>query len=328
MVLPITLLCGGDESRILKIECFDSDSNGKHDLIGECTTTVGHLRSGPGEANTHALINPKKVGKKKYTNSGVLKMMSLGSKEELSFIHHIRKGAQINFSLGIDFSTYNGDFKDSKSLHHLKKGEDNEYLSAIKSIGEVLQDYDTDGYFPSLGYGGRLSDGRLSQGFYMNGSADNPNCHGLVGLIKAYYNSVHSIEPSSPACLSPIINHVARIAAGSNGSQYHVVVLLSTGQVSDLEATKRALVEASGTPMSVVVVGVGGGDFDTLRLLDGDTQRISFEGKAAQRDIVQFVRLRQFLKEGSGDSGRGALANAVLAELPTQYLSWRRGRGE
>ena len=68
---------------------------GKHDLIGECSTTAAQLRLGPAETNTQSLINPKKVGKKKYSNSGVLKLMAMGSKEELTFLHHIRKGTQV-----------------------------------------------------------------------------------------------------------------------------------------------------------------------------------------------------------------------------------------
>lgn len=68
---------------------------GKHDLIGECTTTVSQLRQGPCEANTQSLVNPKKVGKKKYVNSGVLKLMSMGTREELSFLHHLRQGSQV-----------------------------------------------------------------------------------------------------------------------------------------------------------------------------------------------------------------------------------------
>ena len=28
MVLPVTVLCGGDENRVIKIECYDADDNG------------------------------------------------------------------------------------------------------------------------------------------------------------------------------------------------------------------------------------------------------------------------------------------------------------
>jgi len=329
MVLPITLLCGGDEQRVIKIECFDADDNGKHDLIGECLTSAAFMRYGPCETNTQALINPKKKDKKKYMNSGVLKMMHMGTKEELGFLHHIRKGTQIHFTMAVDFSSANGDPKELSSLHHIRQGEDNEYMAAIRAVGEVVQDYDTDGQFPALGFAGKLADGRVSQGFYMNGSVDDPHCKGLQGLMKAYWNSVHSITPHHPTNFSPIINHVTNIAAKkNNGKNYHIILFITKGGISDLEATKRALVAASDEAVSVIIVGVGGGDFSAMRELDADRRRLSFEGKFAKRDIVQFVQLRDFVAPGGPVTGeaRAALAAAVLEELPGQFMEWRRAR--
>lgn len=49
------------------------------------------------------------------------------------------------------------------------------------------------------------------------------------------------------------------------------------------------MVEASNLPMSVIIVGVGTEDFSTMELLDGDTKRLSYCGRYAERDIVQFV---------------------------------------
>ena len=77
--------------------------------------------------------------------------------------------------------------------------------------------------------------------------------------------------------------------------------------------------------------------------LDGDVVRISYEGRQASRDIVQFVPFRDFLKgvEGSRGGGRGTgpvalggridpntarlrLAREVLAEVPDQFLSFMK----
>lgn len=330
LVLPITLLCGGDESRLIKIECYDADDNGKHDLIGECTTTVAQMRQGPCEANTQSLLNPKKVGKKKYTNSGVLKLMSMGTREELSFLYYLRNGSQIHFTMGVDFTSSNGDPKDSSSLHYIKQGTDNEYMTAIRAIAEIVQDYDSDGFFPALGFGGKLSDGRVSHGFYMNGSAKNPNCKGVAGLLQAYYNAVHSITPHSPTNFAPIINHVAGIAAkNNNGRSYQILLLISNGGLSDMDATKKAIVNASEHPMSIIIIGVGKDDFSELRELDSDNRRLTYEGKVADRDIVQFVELRKFLPAGGVDDpikAKAALAKEVLEELPAQYMEWMRKR--
>ena len=37
-----------------------------------------------------------------------------------------------------------------------------------------------------------------------------------------------------------------------------------------MEQTKRAVVEASALPMSIIIVGVGGADFELMEELDAD----------------------------------------------------------
>lgn len=77
--------------------------------------------------------------------------------------------------------------------------------------------------------------------------------------------------------------------------QYFVLLILTDGEITDLDQTREALVRASGLPVSVIVVGVGPADFKAMELLDGDGGLLrSPGGEPAQRDIVQFVPYRQF----------------------------------
>lgn len=82
---------------------------------------------------------------------------------------------------------------------------------------------------------------------------------------------------------------------------------------------------ASTLPLSIIIVGVGGADFDAMEELDGDVVRLSSNGRYAARDIVQFVPFRDFLK-GNMDPhiSRLLLAREVLAEVPTQVLSYMK----
>jgi len=51
--------------------------------------------------------------------------------------------------------------------------------------------------------------------------------------------------------------------------------------------------------MSIIIVGVGEADFDSMEELDGDSVRLTApNGKKAIRDIVQFVPFRNFMKPG------------------------------
>lgn len=48
-----------------------------------------------------------------------------------------------NVQVGIDFTGSNGDPRSPDSLHYMSADGRNQYLSAIWSVGMVVQDYDT-----------------------------------------------------------------------------------------------------------------------------------------------------------------------------------------
>ena len=67
-------------------------------------------------------------------------------------------------------------------------------------------------------------------------------------------------------------------------------MIVTDGGLSDFSETVEVLVSLSRQPLSVVVVGVGGGDMSKLVRLDSDTQRLQHNNLEADRDILQFVR--------------------------------------
>ena len=82
--------------------------------------------------------------------------------------------------------------------------------------------------------------------------------------------------------------------------QYFVLLILTDGEITDLDQTRDAIVRASRLPLSIIIVGVGPADFKAMELLDGDDGKLrSTLGEAIARDIVQFVPYRQF-KDVSG----------------------------
>uniref|UniRef100_A0A0P4VVL1 Copine-3 n=1 Tax=Scylla olivacea TaxID=85551 RepID=A0A0P4VVL1_SCYOL len=330
IVVPARTLCAGDHGRSIKIECYDWDSDGSHDLIGECYTNLERLLEGQGNTNVYQLINPKKKAKKSsYKDSGKLHLRSITCHVEPSFLDYIRGGTQIHFTVAVDFTASNGDPRTPASLHFRQPGVDNQYSIAIKAVGEIIQDYDTDKMFPALGFGGRIPpDWVVSHEFYLNGSPDNPYCQGIAGILEAYFNSLQTVGLYGPTNFAPVINHVARFAqAHQDGNNYFVLLIITDGIICDMPETRRALVEASNLPMSVIIVGVGSVDFSAMEELDGDEKRLSFGGKYASRDIVQFVELRRHLGQRGGQHSQALLAKDVLAEIPQQLVSWMRTHG-
>ena len=52
--------------------------------------------------------------------------------------------------------------------------------------------------------------------------------------------------------------------------------MLTDGAISDMEATKKEIIAASRLPMSIIIVGVGGANFDAMNELDADDQLYVF----------------------------------------------------
>ena len=97
-------------------------------------------RSSPVE---YECINEKKRQKKKsYKNSGVISVKHCEITVECTFLDYIMGGCQLNFTVGVDFTGSNGDPSSPDSLHYISPNGVNEYLTAIWSVGLVIQDYD------------------------------------------------------------------------------------------------------------------------------------------------------------------------------------------
>ncbi|XP_029550856.1 copine-5 isoform X3 [Salmo trutta] len=210
--IAVRALCNGDFDRTIKIEVYDWDRDGSHDFIGEFTTSYRELARGQSQFNVYEVVNiKKKMKKKKYGNSGTVTLLSFSVESECTFLDYIKGGTQINFTVAIDFTASNGNPSQSTSLHYMNPYQMNAYAMALKAVGEIIQDYDSDKMFPALGFGAKLPpDGRVSHEFPLNGDIENPYCNGIDGILEAYHESLKSVQLYGPTNFAPIVNHVAR----------------------------------------------------------------------------------------------------------------------
>ncbi|XP_037629037.1 copine-9-like [Sebastes umbrosus] len=329
--IPVRALCNGDFDRTVKVDVFDWDRDGSHDFIGEFTTSYRELSRGQNQFNVYEVLNPKKKGKKKkYINSGTVTLLSFKVESEYTFVDFIRGGTQLNFTVAIDFTASNGNPSQPTSLHYMSPYQMNAYAMALKAVGEIIQDYDSDKLFPAYGFGAKLPpDGKISHGFPLSGDAENPNCVGIEGVLEAYFQSLRTVQLYGPTNFAPVINKVANCAAEiTDGSQYFVLLMITDGVISDMVQTKEAVVNAAALPLSIIIVGVGPAEFDAMEELDGDEVRVSSRGRLAERDIVQFVPFRDYIdRSGNQVLSMAGLAKDVLAEIPDQLLSFMKSRG-
>ncbi|KAB2089521.1 hypothetical protein ES319_A03G067300v1 [Gossypium barbadense] len=318
----------GSKDSPLVIECFNFNSNGKHDLIGKVRKSLADLEKLHLGREGENLYLPTLVGhnyENKILNSKLL-VDKFSETAQHTFLDYLAGGFELNFMVAIDFTASNGNPRLPDSLHYIDpSGRLNAYQKAIYGVGEVLQFYDADRRYPAWGFGARPIDGPVSHCFNLNGSSNYCEVQGIQGIMMAYTSALFNVSLAGPTLFGHVINRASVVACDSlstGAKKYFVLLIITDGVITDLQETKDALVKASDLPLSILIVGVGGADFKEMEILDADKgERLeSTTGCIASRDIVQFVPFRDV------QSGEISMVGALLAELPTQFLTYMRRR--
>ncbi|OXA46122.1 copine-8 [Folsomia candida] len=339
---PVTIsmrtLANGDKDRCLRIEVWKSGVNGYHKSLGIVHTTVSKMLA---DLRQKIWI----TGNNGKESKSSIKFTQLSIVPVFTFMDYISSGTQIHCCFAIDFTGSNGDPSDAHSLHHFTTSDlrGNPYEQAIQSVGEIIQDYNPTKLFPVYGFGARIPPlGVVSHNFPVTLNPSNPHCNGINGVIETYRNCIRQIQLFGPTNFAPIIRDMANTARRSaDGKHYHVLLIITDGIITDMPQTKEIIVEAAVLPLSIIIVGVGNANFDAMQELDGDTVRLSYQGKLASRDIVQFVPYRDAYSwlasvspgalttssyESTARLAKIRLAQEVLAEIPEQLTSFMKSR--
>ena len=250
-----------------------------------------------------------------------------------SFISYLRSGMNINLTIGIDFTGSNGSYTDYRSLHYLNNGM-NDYEKAIRSCGDILAYYDDDQLFPVFGFGfsfknqsqNSFTNKYNSFNYPINCNTNDPNIHLIDNVLVEYRKFITQIKLSGPTNFAPMIrdlnNEVKNNLKNGMKMGYNIILILTDGQISDLNNTIDEMVEASFLPISVIIVGIGSGDFTSMDILDADENPLfDKRGRKADRDLVQFVPFSKFKNDPP------KLAEQVLEEIPRQVVEYYQHNG-
>lgn len=323
MEIPLRDLCNGDHQTTFVVKCFDWNKSGSPDLIGQFSTSIANCIEQ--KTPSFTLVRPAaKKNKDKKKPHGTIHFTIFEVVSQPSFMEFIRGGMEISLMVAIDFTGSNGNPADRNSLHYRGGDAPNEYLQAIRSVGSVLSAYDSDNMFPVWGFGAKIN-GRVSHCFPLTFDQNNIEVQGVEGIVNVYNNSFRhgNLLLSGPTYFSEIIQTAHSIASASafNSSDqgYYILLIITDGIINDMANTIRSLVNASTSPLSVIIVGVGRADFSAMEVLDADDEPLVSNGVTMARDIVQFVPFRDFK---SGDISR--LAAETLAEVPGQVLDFAK----
>lgn len=233
-----------------------------------------------------------------------------------TFIDYLKAGIQIGLSIAIDFTGSNGLAKEKSSLHYIYGQEPNQYERAILSCGNIVAYYDYDQLFPCYGFGANIN-GVPTPIFNLNFQPD-PNIHLISNVIEAYHNALNVVRLWGPTQFGPIIRSFNNIIKQENDKlKYNILLILTDGQIEDVDQTIEELVDGSFLPLSVIIIGVGKADFSSMNILDADENPlVNQRGVKAARDLVQFVPFLKF------ESNPERLASEVLAEIPKQIVQY------
>lgn len=315
----------GDHLRPFKVEVWNWKKSGAHKFFGECFVTIDNLKK---NERKFELKNPQKQHKNKI---GFLFCEHFTLHVIPEFFDYLRGGLQLNFLLAIDFTGSNGIPQKPDSLHAIKPdGSLNQYQEAIQKVGEIILNYDYDKMIPLFGFGAKphfpnLFQAQVSHCFPLSGDPNQTEVYGLKGIFEMYAHAMNYIDFSGPTLIHPIIEkskEIARECKTLEKSIYNILMILTDGEIYELDATITSIINASDLPLSIIIVGIGTSDFGKLVTLDGDDGLMNRNGEKAQRDIVQFVPFRDFKENGA------ALAERVLEEVPDQVVRYMMSMGK
>ena len=268
------------------------------------------------------VIHNKKAKKNLILNEKLLVLEDYSAvSKKLMLTDYLDAGIKLAISIGIDFTASNGNPLNYGSLHSIHGNFLNDYEKAISSCGVIVGHFDYDQIYPVFGFGAILNSSysnSTSMCFNLNFS-EKPEIDRLDTVLKFYHDCIgqKKLTFSGPSYFSPLIRNVINRINKNNLFEYHVLMILTTGVIDDLQQTIDLLVEACELPLSVIIVGIGNGDFTNMEKLDGDEALLSSSsGKKRIRDIVQFVPFNKY------ENDPKKLSMEVLAELPRQLVEF------
>ena len=240
--------------------------------------------------------------------------------ENYTFMDYISSGVRIALSIGIDFTSSNGNPLNEGSLHSLNGPTPSAYERAIRACGNIVGYYDYDQLFPVFGFGAIINSSTVktpSMCFNLN-FKENPDIYTIENIIKCYRDCIsgNKLTFSGPNKFTPLINTViSRIE--KDKFEYHILMILTNGVIEDMQETIDALVEGSFLPLSVIIIGIGNADFKKMEILDGDNvPLVSSKNVKRMRDLVQFVPFNKF------ENDENKLTMEVLEEIPRQIVDY------
>ena len=103
----------------------------------------------------------------------------------------------------------------ARTLQSVRESSGNQrrrYEKAICMIGNVIEFYDFDKFFPVYGFGAcRMGSTTTEHCFALNGNEANPEVHGVQGIMDLYHQQLVQLRFSGPTLFAPCLAKAATL---------------------------------------------------------------------------------------------------------------------
>lgn len=228
-----------------------------------------------------------------------------------SFIDHLLKGINLNLTIGIDFTASNhGSYP---PLHSLFPEKLNDYETSILHCGEIISDYNYDELFSVFGFGAAsCSGGAPNMCFLLN--EKNDRIHTIKEVLKEYRIITPRLFFSGPSKLVPLIKEAIKIIETDENKKnrnYHILLILTDGDINDIDDSAALLSKFSSLPFSVLIIGIGNNNFSEMKMLKNSINKQEFTNLR-----LNFVRFNEFRDEPE------KLTSEILKIIPNDVIDY------
>ena len=202
--------------------------------VCHCVTTLNELKSN---------VNGGKLQLKNADGNNVAKLIVTRCETEdiPSFTDYLKADYKISLIGAIDFTYSNGMPSNPTSLHYT--GGHNQYIEAIRAVGDILNSYDSDKQYPFYGFGGipeYMGATEVSHCFPLNGNNENAEIVGVDGVLEKYNENVKQVKFLGPTNFAPVIKKAKEQVIAhqkKDEKMYFILLILTDGEIHDMQET-------------------------------------------------------------------------------------------
>ena len=229
---------------------------------------------------------------------------------KFTLFDYLKVGITLEGYIGIDFT---------QGIEHIPDTESNQYLQAISGIRQTLFDFFRD--FEVYGYGAKLieSNDNNNNDYFNLSLKENPVLTGYTNIENAYKECLNKIKFCDNNTLSPLINNIRKVIYTKyKPDTYSILFLLinSPPKNEDFQNTIDSLIENSFLPLSIVVIGIGNSEFEDIKQLLSNKNKISSKGIEKLRNNIHFISMKDC------NFNNDILKNRCLKDIPKQMVQY------